>query len=247
MKYIIKLLKPLAILSLLGFPIAVAIYRFNLSGFSLSFKLISYSLFLALGIFFLSMVASFVLRKESEKSHSARIAALIAIVPIIGLGSQAITANSLPRIHNISTDTVNPAKFDKVVLLRDKSNNPHEYLGDTVLNEETKQTLADLQNAAYPEIKTHISSLSPAEAHAKAKSVAEELGWELVNSDSEAGIIEATETTLIWGFKDDVVIRIALNDAGKTAIDLHSVSRIGVSDIGANAKRITAFLEKFKS
>ena len=70
------------------------------------------------------------------------------------------------------------------------------------------------------------------------------MGLALVNSDAEKGIIEATETTAIWGFKDDVVVRVVEKD-GKTIIDLRSVSRIGQSDLGANAKRIEKFLAKF--
>ena len=91
-----------------------------------------------------------------------------------------------------------------------------------------------------------ISNLSLTDSHAKAKSVVEALGWELVNSDVDTGIIEATETTMLWGFKDDVVIRLTETD-GKTAIDLRSVSRIGRSDLGANAKRIETFLAEFSN
>lgn len=240
-----KLLKPLAILSLLGFPIAVVLYRLNVVAFPTSFKIINYTVVLAVAVFFFSMVTSFWLRKNTAKAHSARMAALIAVVPIIGIGSQAFTAKNVPFIHNISTDIVNPPAFDKVVSLRTAEHNPHQFLADSIANKETKQTLAELQQAAYPNVKTHMSELSIAEAHVKAKSVAESLGWELVNSDLEAGIIEATQTTFIWGFKDDVVVRIS-DVGGKTAVDLHSVSRIGGSDFGVNAKRIETFLASFK-
>ncbi len=46
------------------------------------------------------------------------------------------------------------------------------------------------------------------------------------------------------GFKDDVVIRIS-SDADGTLVDLRSVSRVGVSDLGANAARIQDFLSQF--
>jgi uncharacterized protein (DUF1499 family) len=242
----IKFLKPLAILSLFGFPVAVVLYRLNLVAFPVSFQVISYSLYLAVAVFILSMVASFIMRKNKDKAHTARMAALIAILPIIGIGSQAFTAKSVPFIHNISTDTVNPPAFDKVISLRNEQHNPLAFDGNKVLDKESGVTLAQVQNSAYPNVKTHISELAPQDAHAKAKSVAEALGWELVNSDPEAGIIEATQTTMIWGFKDDVVVRITATPEGKSAIDLHSVSRIGGSDLGANAKRIEAFLTQFK-
>lgn len=233
----IKLLKPLAILAILGFPIAVAAYRFDLVGFGTSFNIIKATFFLAAAVFFVGMIASFVKRADGVKAKAALTAATLALIPIIGLGTQIFTARSVPFIHNISTDVVNPPAFDKVVDLRSPDHNPLEY---------NIEELASVQTAAYPKVKTLVSNLSLPEAHAKAKSVAESLGWELVNSNPAAGIIEATETTKLWGFKDDVVIRITEAD-GKTAIDLRSVSRIGGSDIGANAKRIEKFLTAFGS
>ena len=70
------------------------------------------------------------------------------------------------------------------------------------------------------------------------------MGWEIVNIDRRAGIVESTATTFWFGFKDDVVIRLR-NDNGMTLIDLRSVSRVGMSDLGVNAARIARFLEEF--
>ena len=74
--------------------------------------------------------------------------------------------------------------------------------------------------------------------------VAKTLGWEIVNSDRRSGIVESTATTFWFGFKDDVVIRIREENGG-TLIDLRSVSRVGMSDLGANAERIARFLAEF--
>ena len=104
--------------------------------------------------------------------------------------------------------------------------------------------LGDLQLAAYPNVKTHVSSLSVAEALGKAEQVAKGMGWEIVNIDVNKGILEATETTLLWGFKDDIIVRVA-EQGGQTLVDLRSVSRIGRSDLGVNAARIEKFIEQF--
>ena len=75
--------------------------------------------------------------------------------------------------------------------------------------------------------------------------MAKDLGWEIVDQNYFTGMIEATETTLLWGFKDDIAIRV--DGHGKDiAVDLHSVSRVGQSDLGANAKRINKFIAAFK-
>ena len=59
------------------------------------------------------------------------------------------------------------------------------------------------------------------------------------------GLIEAVDTTAIMAFKDDIVIRLRSDGEG-TVIDLRSVSRVGVGDIGANAKRIKGFMQLFE-
>ncbi len=231
----IKLLKPLSILALLGFPIAVVGFRLDAFPFPISFQIITYTVYLSAAVFILGMLMSFIKRADTDLAKSARTAAMIALLPLIGLGTQIFTAKSVPSIHNISTDVVNPPKFDKVVALRGENTNPLEY---------NVEKTASVQTQAYPKVKTLLTDLSASEAHARAKAVVESMGLELVNSDVSNGIIEATETTTIWGFKDDLVIRIAEQD-GKTAVDLRSVSRIGISDLGANAKRIEKFLAKF--
>jgi uncharacterized protein (DUF1499 family) len=231
----IKLLKPLSILALLGFPIAVVGFRLDAFPFPISFQIITYTVYLSAAVFILGMLMSFIKRADSDLAKSARTAAMIALLPLIGLGTQIFTAKSVPSIHNISTDVVNPPKFDKVVALRGENTNPLEY---------NVEKTASVQTQAYPKVKTLITDLSASDAHARAKAVVESMGLELVNSDVSNGIIEATETTTLWGFKDDLVIRIAEQD-GKTAVDLRSVSRIGISDLGANAKRIEKFLAKF--
>ena len=231
----IKILKALAVLAILGFPIAVIGFRLGLFPFSTSFQLLSYTVYLSLAVFFLGMLMSFVKRADTDLARSARTSAMIALLPLIGIGTQIFTAKSVPEIHNISTDIVNPPKFDKVVALRSAQNNPLEY--DITV-------LAEIQAKAYPKVTTLITDLTRSEAHTRAKAVIESMGLELVNSDAEAGIIEATQTTTVWGFKDDIVVRITEKEE-KTAVDLRSVSRIGRSDLGANAKRIEKFLAKF--
>jgi uncharacterized protein (DUF1499 family) len=72
------------------------------------------------------------------------------------------------------------------------------------------------------------------------------MGWELVASDSAAGRIEATATTPWFGFKDDVVVRVRPDGSG-SRIDVRSVSRVGKSDVGANAKRIRTYLADIAS
>ena len=142
-----------------------------------------------------------------------------------------IKTQTLPAIHNISTDVQNPPSFNAIASVRGPDANPLEYPATNIAP----------QQAAYPNVKTLILEQPVSEVFARAMSVVEENGWEIVAQDADAGIIEATATTLLWGFKDDVVIRVTEGESS-TLVDVRSVSRVGASDIGANAKRIESIL-----
>ena len=72
------------------------------------------------------------------------------------------------------------------------------------------------------------------------------LGFELVNVNAATGIVEATDTTTWFGFKDDVVVRI--NDEGSQRfVDIRSKSRVGRSDLGKNAERIHSLIDEINT
>ena len=69
------------------------------------------------------------------------------------------------------------------------------------------------------------------------------MGWEIVDANPGQGRIEATDATFWFGFKDDMVVRVAPTETG-SRVDVRSLSRVGRSDVGTNAKRIRAFLAR---
>jgi uncharacterized protein (DUF1499 family) len=81
---------------------------------------------------------------------------------------------------------------------------------------------------------------------AAAVAVARDLGWEIVAADAAEGRLEATATTRWFGFKDDVVVRVRPRPGG-ARVDVRSLSRIGVSDLGTNAARVRAFLARLRA
>jgi uncharacterized protein (DUF1499 family) len=142
------------------------------------------------------------------------------------------TAATVPRIHDITTDTVTPPQFDKVVALRQASNaNPLDHSAEVI----------EQQKQGYPDIAPVTLPVPPAQAFERALALVRARGWEVVSADAAAGRIEATDTTRWFGFKDDVVIRVTLAGDG-SRIDLRSVSRVGRSDVGTNARRIREFV-----
>ena len=70
------------------------------------------------------------------------------------------------------------------------------------------------------------------------------MGWKIKEEDLTTGRIDATDTTFWYGFDDDITVRLRASEGGGTIVDVRSLSRVGQSDLGANAARITAFLEQ---
>ncbi|MGH8072680.1 MAG: DUF1499 domain-containing protein [Lysobacter sp.] len=153
----------------------------------------------------------------------------VALVPLNGMRQ----AKKVPPIHDISTDTRRPPGFVAILPLRADAPNPAAYGGADV---------ARAQAEAYPDLQTRRMELAPARAFERALATARNMDWEIVVADPASGRIEATATTLWFGFKDDVVIRVEPDDAG-SRVDVRSVSRVGKSDVGTNARRIRAYLE----
>ena len=139
-----------------------------------------------------------------------------------------------PRIHDITTDTADPPVFTAAVQRRGTRANSLEIRQDTL----------EQQREAYPDLNTLLTDAPIDDAFDRALQVATALGWEVYHQDRNAGVIEAVDTTAVMRFQDDIVIRVRSN-AGGTLVDLRSVSRVGVGDLGANAARIRAFLKAF--
>lgn len=75
------------------------------------------------------------------------------------------------------------------------------------------------------------------------RTVAEELGWTITNQNAATGLIAALAVTRWFGFIDDVVVRIRPSNKNHTRVDMRSASRVGISDLGTNARRICLFLK----
>ncbi|HYW12229.1 MAG TPA: DUF1499 domain-containing protein [Longimicrobium sp.] len=146
-------------------------------------------------------------------------------------------AGQYPPIHDITTDTQNPPVFVAVAPLRQDAPNPMEYEGDSI---------AAQQARAYPDVRPLMMAMPVDSAFSAAVRVAREMGWELVDQDRRDGRIEATATTPWFGFKDDVVIRVT-SASGISRVDVRSVSRVGRGDVGANAKRVRAYLDALRA
>lgn len=176
-------------------------------------------------------------RRNRRSDLAIGLVALIAGIIAVGIPySWQRRAASVPPIHDITTDLENPPVFDAVVSLR----------ADAPNSLERPDTLASQQREGYPDLAPVTLPLAPDQAFDRALALAQDKGWEIVTADKSAGRIEATDTTRFFGFKDDVVIRITPWGSG-SRVDMRSVSRVGRSDVGTNARRIEDFLSELES
>ncbi len=198
------------------------------------------------GIFGLSLLASLILAlivlfKFVTVTYAniqyAILGLIIAIAITGGVAYLFKQVSSVPRIHDISTNLTDIPQFTKALEQRKASDNSLNY----------DEKVASQQQTAYPELTTLSSSLSLNDAIKKSTDIAEQLNWNVHFVDEKNGLIEASYTSALFGFVDDIVIRIMIADTDKTKtyIDLRSASRVGESDLGANAKRIKEFSALF--
>jgi len=150
---------------------------------------------------------------------------LIAVLSIVAM-------SRWPPIHDITTDVDDPPAFMALLPYRTGSVSPPEYDGPAA---------AAQQQKSYAGLRPLIVSTPPSAVFEAAESLARDNGWQVVAADRGAGRIEAIATTRMMRFKDDVVIRLR-PEGEKTRVDMRSKSRVGVGDLGTNARRIRAFL-----
>ena len=210
-------------------------YRLGLWSLHAAFEVLRWATYSAIAATILAIVGAIVTRPGAPRRGFARslAAAVIGVATFSGPVWMLYYSRQVPAIHDITTDTTNPPAFVAVLPLRANVSNSAEYAGPEI---------ARLQQAAYPRVVPYESPLAPDALFAHALAAARDAGWQIVAVVPAEGRIEATATTLLFGFKDDVVIRVTPTPRG-SRVDLRSESRVGESDLGVNAKRIESFLD----
>ena len=158
-------------------------------------------------------------------------AALIAYPAYLG-----VRAYSLPMINDITTDPINPPRFEMLSRLRPRGTSDYAGL-----------YAAEQQREAYPDIEPLVMTAKPQVAYDVALQIITRRKWRVVvdrppQAPRRDGQIEAVARTAIMGFRDDVAIRVRADGDG-SRIDVRSASRYGRHDLGTNAARIRSLIE----
>jgi uncharacterized protein (DUF1499 family) len=148
---------------------------------------------------------------------------------------------SLPRLYEVSTDIQSPPAFSKITEVRDREGgNPANF----------RSSSAKLQMEAYPDIRPLPLDRPTEDAYSAVREAAKNLNWRIVAENppgaSDTGTIEATHRSLIFGFTDDMVIRVV--GAGNGArVDVHASARHGHHDLGRNAQNVRELFSEVKT
>ncbi|WP_375549616.1 DUF1499 domain-containing protein [Oceanicaulis alexandrii] len=256
---VIGLTAALAIITPLWFAAAGLGTRFGFWDYSFGLLQMTFGwgpnlLFAALGAGVISLILLIAYRIAFGKANAPGAGGWIAAVLAIAVGAGGLgyaasvreMAGQIPPIHDISTDTQNPPQFsDALIDRRGPDANSVDYASK--IDPRSERPLPEVQAEAYPDIQPIIVGVEPELAYQAALNTARDLGWKIGTESESAGMFEATDTTFWYGFKDDVVVRVTALEEGGSRIDARSVSRVGVSDLGANAARISRFEERLRA
>jgi uncharacterized protein (DUF1499 family) len=156
---------------------------------------------------------------------AASIAALVFVVLAAG-------SRGAPRINDFTTDTTDPPVFKRAATLPPNAGRDLGYPAAFAAQQAT--CCADLAPARLAQ--------DPAAAFVVVEGTASAMpSWTVTSRDPQAGELEAVATSRLFGFQDDVVVRVRPDPAGGSRVDMRSKSRVGQGDLGANAARIRAF------
>jgi uncharacterized protein (DUF1499 family) len=150
----------------------------------------------------------------------------------------ALRYRSLPAIHDITTDPINPPQFVELARLRGTDGaNTAVYAG---------LYSAELQRAAYPEIEPVDLDVTAQRAFDIVQKLIIRRKWLVIDARApqprQPGHIEAVAKTPVMGFREDVAIRITPDTDG-SRVDIRSSSRYFEHDLGSNAQRVSKLID----
>lgn len=186
---------------------------------------------------FLFFFALFAFWRCGRICNNERRCFLVACIFFSGLYSATwiafyIPKMDSPKINDITTDTQTPPAYITMSSFRHAGDNDITY----------PKRFAQIQKESYPNVKPLITDKSSSLVFRQVVDLVKQQGWQVVSLYPTAGVIEATATTPVFWFMDDVVIRVRTQD-GSTRVDMRSSSRIGKRDYGKNACRVEDFME----
>jgi uncharacterized protein (DUF1499 family) len=216
----------LAVVLFVGAPTAI---QLGLVGPGPGFSFFAGSALLGLLAFFLGLIGIVRTRVGTGRDGRSRavLGAMLGGAVVLVIFGLTVRSGDLPRINDITTNLDDPPAFVAVLELPENLDRDMAYPAE----------FREHQRRGYPDLGPIQVATPPAATLNRIADIAQELGWTVVARDDAAGTLEATETSRVFLFVDDVVVRVRASEGG-SVVDVRSKSRVGRSDLGANAARI---------
>ena len=214
----------------------------GLWGFRPALQSLRYLFFTAAAGALLGLIGLVMARRRGKLMLANLVALVVALGFVLYLGNLVRIARSVPAIHDVATNLDDLPQFTRLSVRADNLDNiPDEGRAELKALPPEERWKA-LHREHYGDLRTVRLATPPAETVRRAAALARGRGWDVALVDEKAGIVEATETSLFFRFKDDVVVRVRPAPGGGSLVDMRSISRVGGSDVGMNAKRVRSFL-----
>jgi hypothetical protein len=174
--------------------------------------------------------------------------AAIALVYCLYMANMYRSARAAVAIHDVTTNVDEYPRFYRLTVREDNLAAIPDLGRRDLAALPPRERWKAVHRIAYPELQTVRVQGDVDDVVRRAEALARERGWELVTVDPREGVVEAVDTSRWFRFKDNVIVRVRpLSDqAGVSMVDMRSISRVGVSDTGTNARRIRDFLEDLR-
>ena len=203
-----------------------------------------YAFFAGIAGILLAMIAAFVAHRTRPRLVLINVLGIIVAGAFVAfVGNQVRIARSVPAIHDISTNLDDWPRFYRLRVREDNLANVPDLGRRELAALPPRERWKAIHREHYGDIATIRVPWSVEETTGRARDLARQRGWEIVTFDPANGIVEAVATSLFFRFKDDVIVRVRpVTEGNGSVVDMRSISRVGVSDVGANARRVRAFL-----
>lgn len=212
-------------------------YRVGLWEYQTGFTILRYAFFAAFFAGGASVIALALVRRLTPALLMASVALVISAITAYVPWTWHTAMQSAPPLNDISTDVARAPQFVALRQFRTSSDHALEY----------EREDASTQRDAYPDVQPLHLKQRREQVFEAARRALLAMGLDIVSAELAEGRIEAVATSLFYGFKDDVIVRLQDDGAAGTLVDMRSRSRIGRSDLGVNAKRIAMFMARLQA